>query len=100
MHYIGKRLVGLSLAGIPKEVCYIAWRKGGLACGYSCTPLQGLIYSNSLVLGYGHAWLGRARIRLYILIKLESGWYEWVIRAIVVVAMVSHFQDVIYVYLQ
>ena len=34
-----------------------------------------------------------------ILIKLESGWCEWVIRAIVVVAMVSHFQDVIYVYI-
>ena len=33
-----------------------------------------------------------------ILIKLESGWHEWEIRAIVVVAMVSHFQDVNYEY--
>ena len=32
-----------------------------------------------------------------ILIKLESGWYEWVTRAIIVVAMVSHFQDVVVV---
>ena len=51
-----KRLVGLSLVGIPKEVCSITWRKGGLACGYNCTPLQGINYSNSLVLGYGHIW--------------------------------------------
>ena len=50
-------------------------------------PYRVLNYSNSLVLGYGHAWLGRARIRLYILIKLKIGWYEWVIRAIVVMAI-------------
>ena len=62
-----KCLVGLSRAGIPKEVCSIAWQKGGLACGYSCTPLQGLIFSKSQVLGYGHAWLGRTRVRLDIL---------------------------------
>ena len=33
-----------------------------------------------------------------ILIKLEIGWYEWVIRAIVVVAVGSHLQEVNYVY--
>ena len=51
--------------------------------------LQGQNYSKSLVLGYGHAWLGLSGVRLQPLknLKLHMGGMNLVIHAIVVLTI-------------